>query len=45
MKNLQLGEKQMLKYIIGGCALGIVLGNLTIGIGAGLALYLWTGKK
>lgn len=45
MKNLQSGGKQMLKYIIGGCALGIVLGNLTIGLGAAFALYLWTGKK
>ena len=45
MKNLQLGEKQMLKYIIGGTALGIILGNLTIGLGAAFALYLWTGNK
>ena len=35
----------MIKYIIGGCALGIILGNLTIGLGAAFALYLWTGKK
>jgi hypothetical protein len=35
----------MMKYIIGGCALGIVLGSLPIGIGAAFALYFWTGKK
>jgi hypothetical protein len=35
----------VIKYIIGGCALGIILGNLPIGIGAAFALYFWTGKK
>lgn len=35
----------MIKYIIGGCALGIILGNLVIGFGAAFALYLWTGEK
>lgn len=35
----------MIKYIIGGCALGIILGNLVIGLGAGIALYFWTGNK
>jgi len=35
----------VIKYIIGGCALGIILGNLVIGLGAALALYLWTGDK
>jgi len=35
----------VIKYIIGGCALGIILGNLAIGLGAAFALYLWTGKK
>lgn len=27
----------MIKYIIGGTALGIILGNLTIGLGAAFA--------
>ena len=31
----------MIKYIIGGTALGIILGNLVIGLGAAFALYLW----
>lgn len=31
----------MIKYIIGGCALSIVLGNFAIGLGAAFALYLW----
>lgn len=35
----------VIKYIIGGCALGIIIGNLVIGLGAAYALYIWTGKK
>ena len=35
----------VMKYIIVGTALGIILGNLTIGLGAAFALYLWTGNK
>ena len=35
----------MIKYIVAGCAIGIVFGNLTIGLGAAFALYLWTGNK
>lgn len=35
----------MYKYFIGGCALGIIIGNLAIGLCAAYALYLWTGKK
>jgi hypothetical protein len=35
----------VIKYIIGGCALGIILGNLTIGIGAAMALYFWRNTK
>lgn len=39
------GQRKMIKYIIGGCALGIIIGNLVIGLGAAYALYLWTDKK
>jgi len=35
----------VIKYIIGGTALGIIIGNLVIGLGAAYALYLWTGNK
>jgi hypothetical protein len=34
-----------MKYIIVGTALGIVLGNLTIGLGAAFALYLWREQE
>lgn len=35
----------MINYILIGCALGILSGNLTMGIGAAFALYLWMGNK
>ena len=35
------GQRKMIKYIIGGTALGIILGNLAIGLGAAFVLYLW----
>ena len=38
-------QRKMIKYIIAGTALGIILGNFVIGLGAAFALYLWTGNK
>ena len=35
----------VIKYIIGGCALGIILGSLPIGLGAAFALYFWRNGK
>jgi hypothetical protein len=44
-QKAQIQGIRMFKYIIGGCALGIILGNLVIGIGAAMALYFWRNTK
>lgn len=35
----------MAKYFIGGCAIGIILGNLALGLCAAFVLYLWRNQN
>jgi TctA family transporter len=44
-QKAQIQGTRMFKYIIGGCALGIILGSLPIGLGAAFALYFWRNTK